>query len=279
LMKSDDPAGRYEQWIQTVHQLPGHLKDWNLINVDDEVQLTELWKSLTYNKAAIDYFLNHFVFSRHAKQFKVKIQASGWDIPLMALGKNNLAKPTKPLTTGFSGTNDNRTMLPLTIKQEDLPALSHTNAEVLACLLNPRNRGYMLAADARGRRLSEEGFLQAMKAKQIRILIDAGAHILEMDNYTLAKTWLRVDHEAKVALFFDPNNRPMILYRTNKFIPLVASPFAEDLSECLVYIDEAHTRGTDLKLPPESRGAVTLGLGQTKDHTVQGKYQISNLIW
>jgi hypothetical protein len=38
-----------------------------------------------------------------------------------------------------------------------------------------------------------------------------------------------------------------------------------------VYIDEAHTRGTDLKLPVNARGAVTLGLGQTKDQTVQGK--------
>jgi hypothetical protein len=57
----------------------------------------------------------------------------------------------------------------------------------------------------------------------------------------------------------------------------LASTFADDLSECLVYLDEAHTRGTDLKLPPRAVGALTLGLGQTKDHTVQGWFSI--IVW
>lgn len=58
-------------------------------------------------------------------------------------------------------------------------------------------------------------------------------------------------------------------------MPLLASPFASDLKDCLVYIDEAHTRGTDLKLPLSAKGALTLGLGQTKDHTVQGEFNVS----
>src|SRR5277367_4537443 len=49
-------------------------------------------------------------------------------------------------------------------------------------------------------------------------------------------------------------------------------PFADNLGDCLVYLDEAHTRGTDLKMPTHARGALTLSLGQTKDHTVQGLY-------
>jgi hypothetical protein len=50
----------------------------------------------------------------------------------------------------------------------------------------------------------------------------------------------------------------------------LASPYADDLSKCLVYLDEAHTRGTDLKFPLNARGALTVGQGQSKDHTVQG---------
>jgi hypothetical protein len=46
-------------------------------------------------------------------------------------------------------------------------------------------------------------------------------------------------------------------------IPLLASPFAYNLDKCLVYLDEAYTRA-------DARGALTLGLDQTKDHTVQG---------
>lgn len=53
-------------------------------------------------------------------------------------------------------------------------------------------------------------------------------------------------------------------------MPLLTTPFADDLADCLVYLDEAHTRGTDLKLPASAKVALTLGLNQTKDHTVQG---------
>lgn len=65
-----------------------------------------------------------------------------------------------------------------------------------------------------------------------------------------------------------------VLYRgvKNKKVPLVATPFADDLGECLVFLDEAHCRGTDLKLPRNARGTLTLALGQTKDQTVQGQY-------
>lgn len=180
------------------------------------------------------------------------------------------AKNLKPLTTGFSGTNDNRTLLPLTIQQHDLPGLSHTNAEVLSYLLQPRNRTYVTALDKSGRRISEKTLLHRLCDRGIRMLLDAGAQILEMNNITLARTWLRVDFSAKAAVFFNEENKPKVLYRNDRTVPLLASPFADDLTDYLVYLDEAHTRGTDLKMPPKDIGALTLGLSQTKDHTVQG---------
>ncbi|KAL1638643.1 hypothetical protein SLS58_008761 [Diplodia intermedia] len=271
VVKSDDPSSEYGRWMHSGPDIPGSLREWNVINVDDESQLHELWQHLQHSIIVANYYLNHFVFPVHAKQFKIKLQSSGWDIPLMAVttSPDGKAPSHKPLTTGFSGTNDNRTLLPLTIRQHDLAGLSHTNAEVITYLLQQRNRRYFLAADQRGRRLPETEFLRKLLSLRIRILIDAGAQILEMDNLTLAKSWLRVDKEAKAALFFS-DNRPFILSRNGSQIPLLASPFAEDLSGCLVYLDEAHTRGTDLKMPVNAKGALTLGLGQTKDHTVQG---------
>ena len=164
-------------------------------------------------------------------------------------------------------------MLPLTVKQQDLPVLSHTNAEVLTYLLEKRNRLFVQAAND-GRHISEFQLLQKIRGLRIQILIDAGAQILEMDNLTLVKTWLGIAPEAKAAVFFDSKGAPLVVYRNNyaNQIPLAASTFADNLSECLVYIDEAHTRGTDLKLPVAACGALTLGLGQTKDHTVQGMH-------
>lgn len=43
------------------------------------------------------------------------------------------------------------------------------------------------------------------------------------------------------------------------------------------FLDEAHTRGTDLKMGIQARGALTLGIGQTKDHTVQAALRLRQL--
>lgn len=51
------------------------------------------------------------------------------------------------------------------------------------------------------------------------------------------------------------------------------SSFSSRLDECLVFLDEAHTRGTNLVLPKDYRAAVTLGAGVTKDKLVQGESQ------
>jgi hypothetical protein len=58
--------------------------------------------------------------------------------------------------------------------------------------------------------------------------------------------------------------------RAGRTEPLQTSPFAQQLDVCLVYLDEAHTRGTDLKLPRNYRAAVTLGSGLVKDKLTQG---------
>lgn len=63
------------------------------------------------------------------KEFPHKLSASGWDIG------NCKVLPT----TGFSGTNDSREVLPLFVEQIDLPAQKHTNALVLDYLLRDEN--------------------------------------------------------------------------------------------------------------------------------------------
>ena len=140
------------------------------------------------------------------------------------------------LTVGFSGTNDNRTLLPLNVVQTDLPGLSHTNAEVLTYLLQTRNRKYFRASDLRGRRLSERALLHKLKEQTIRMLLDAGAQILELDNISLAKTWLEVDIDAEAAVYFGEDERARVVYRDGKSQPLAASPFNDNLGACVVYL-------------------------------------------
>lgn len=66
----------------------------------------------------------------HARQFAINLQASGWDI-LVTPQLDARGETPRVGTTDFSGTNDNKTMLPLNIRQDDLPGLRQTNAEVL----------------------------------------------------------------------------------------------------------------------------------------------------
>lgn len=69
ILKADDPSSEYERWIQSVSSLPGPLREWNIINVDDEIQMLEIWKHFRHSVVVIDHFLNHSVFPRHSKQF------------------------------------------------------------------------------------------------------------------------------------------------------------------------------------------------------------------
>lgn len=289
VLRSDNPSSEYDRLMESAKSIPNSLRSWNAINLDDEFQTQELWRHLRYSMVVIDYYLNNFVFPRHAKQFQRKLQASGWDIPLFSTSSAHVvsrtdgppaqkfgeakSSPKNSLTTGFSGTNDNRTMLPLSIHQADLAGLSHTNAEVLTYLLQPRNRNYVKCATMQGKRLSERDFLRILSERKIRMLIDAGAQILEMTNLELVQAWLLEDTQAPAAVYFDKFDKPWVTHRDGRLQPLFASPFADNLGECLVYLDEAHTRGTDLKMPTWTVGALTLGPGQTKDHTVQGKSQ------
>ncbi|KUI56442.1 hypothetical protein VP1G_03790 [Cytospora mali] len=270
VLKSDDPAAEFDRWTNGCDSLPASLRTWSVINIDDSSQIDELWAHLRFDRDVLNHYMNNFVFPVHAKQSTVKLSASAWDIP--GFPKPHKANLPGARTSGFSGTKDNEMLLPMTIRQDDLPSLVHTNAEVLSSLLQQRNRRYCLAARA-SQRMTEEQLLEALSVKGIKVLIDAGAYILESSNAALAKKWLEVDSSPKAAVYFEQDNRAWVLYRggKEKRAPLVTTPFANNLSECLVFLDEAHCRGTDLKLPPGAQGAVTLALGQTKDHTVQGK--------
>lgn len=264
VLQSDDPAAHYERWISMCTEDMPH---WNTVNTDDDGQMETMWQSLRYSRIVINDYMNYFVFPAHARQFEMKLQACSWDIPLVS---NGYAR-----TTGFSGTNDNQMMLPLTIRQHDLKDLQHTSAEVLSYMLQPRNNIFRETTHfIRGQisRMTERAFLEALLQDGIRVLIDAGAYILENDNRSLVQEWLKVDTFAKAAVYFGADNRAWVHYRgeAKSDVPLLATPFVDDLSECVVFIDECHCRGVDLKLPVNARGGLTLALKQTKDFTIQG---------
>ncbi|KAI1274441.1 hypothetical protein F5Y07DRAFT_410255 [Xylaria sp. FL0933] len=274
VLQSNDPAAQYECFASTCTKLPVSLRHWSVINTEDKSQMERLWHCLRKNRIAINHYLNHFVFPAHARQFEVKLQACSWDVPICLDKQKHLTR-----TSGFSGTNDNRLLLPLTISQRDLPELQHTSAEVLSYLLQGRNRQFRTIVHSNTKRSKERCFLDDLKANGISVLIDAGAYISEMGNAELAQTWLQADSEAKAVVYFRNDNRAWVHYKSNtkEDVPLLATPFAEDLTGCNVFLDEGHTRGVDLRLPANARGALTLALKLTKDHTVQAAMRLRQL--
>ncbi|TLD22632.1 hypothetical protein E2P81_ATG07825 [Venturia nashicola] len=272
IAKHDNPGRAYEQMIQSSSNLIDALRDYDAINTDDPYQVSEIHRAIAFDTTAVDFYLNTYVFPRHAKQFSTRLQASGWDLPT-----TSITNPKARLTTGFSGTNDTRDSLPLGISQHDLPSLVHTSAEVLSYFLQPRNRRYEVLRDINGRRLPEIGMLRKLNQLSIRVLIDTGATILEMSNSEVARNWLDIDTEANAAVYFDSQNRAIVLFRQGKSEQLAATPFAEDLTDLIVYIDHSHSRGIDMKLPANARAAVTLGVSLQKDALVQGAMRCRQL--
>ncbi|KAI8930920.1 hypothetical protein NX059_011935 [Plenodomus lindquistii] len=282
LTKTDEPSIEYEKWFPKGFDIPRELEDFTAINAEDTRQLQDLYSQVRSNAFLVDFYLNNFVFPKYAKTFKLKLQASGWNLfPSLSIQDQGCR------VTGFSGTNDSRHQLPMLIQQADLPQLAHTNAEVLFYLLQARNSLYVRMAHASsGKRWTELDLLDRLAnppsyglvnqfAGRIRILIDAGAQILEHSNENFAKAWLVRDTDAVAAVFFDDEHRAWALSRVgHKRTPLLASPFADNLELCVVYLDEAHCRGTDLKLPVDARAALTLGQNLTKDAMVQASMRL-----
>ncbi|RMZ68305.1 very large low complexity [Pyrenophora seminiperda CCB06] len=268
LEKSDQADTEYRIWIRSARALPEAFHYLTGVNIKDRYQCTtSLFPLLRYSKGAIDYYLSHLVFPKAMMEFPHKLSASGWDLGTIK------SHPT----TGFSGTNDSRHVLPLSVRYLDSEKQNYTNALVLAYILQDENGTKLLPPYTNADCLLE--MVNAMEPPA-QVILDAGAQILELSNMQVAEKWLRMCNldrtKAKAVVFF--NDEELSVLDPNGRIELLqTSPFAKDLDGCLVYLDQAHTRGTDLKLPKHYRAAVTLGANLTKDSLVQACMRMRKL--
>lgn len=265
LLQTDDPQVIYDGWVKDAPDLSSTFHSITGVNLRNYGQcLREVFPPLRFAKALIDFYLETIVFPKEMKEFPEKLSSSGWDI----------AREKRHPVTGFSGTNDSRYVLPLSINQCDLPAQLSTNASVMECLLRPENSFADAAKFSPTGALSADVLLNMATnlTPPVRVILDVGAQILELKNEEVARAWLvRVnDPSIQAAIFVNVDNDLCVLSRDGREELLLTSPFAKQMDQCLVYLDESHTRGTDLKMPHDYRAIVTLGPGLTKDRLVQG---------
>jgi hypothetical protein len=231
--------------------------------------MTEVFPALRYSKNAVDYYLTHLVFPKQCKQFPQKLSASGWDLG---------ASKTHP-TTGFSGTNDTSHLLPLDMKHLDLPSQNYTNAQVLLYLLQDETSVKHLPPCTNTAISDGEYLLTVVQGLEsdVRVILDCGASILELNNREVAKTWLRMrDSNVEAVVYFE-DEQLSVLDSTGHIESFQTSTYAKQLDLCIVYLDESHTRGTDLKLPRDYRAVVTLGAQLTKDRLTQACMRLRKL--
>lgn len=219
----------------------------------------------------IDFWLSNVVFSQELKMFEKKLMCTAWDL---------CSDQYKHCVTGFSGTNDTKHILPLTIGQNDLKKLEDTNDEMRKVLENERNQPYKnLPANVSGRQILTE-----LVEHDIPVLLDSGALMLELNNKEVAKTWLKLAKKRQelaskydAAVYFDEKDTLQTIDHNGIVTEFDYSVYKENLAKCLVYLDDAHTRGTDLKFPPQWKACVTLAGDITRDKTVQSCMRMRQL--
>ncbi|KAF8546980.1 hypothetical protein OG21DRAFT_1607573 [Imleria badia] len=275
LFEQDDPSTEYERWLDgwASQLVPAFLRNLSGVNIRSPEQWNKvIFPLFTRNQAAIDYYLSRVVFPKYAKEFPWKILGSSWDI----------AERRHHLISGFSGTNDAQYLLPTSIVQHD-PAHLHqtgTNARVLAYLLRPENNSYTQTMHESGERWATLEFLKVIVSQkpEVSVLLDVGAQILDVSNRELAKAWLDLSRpDIAGAIYFSEDDELVVLARNGTVQPLSSSPLVQKLNRCVAYLDDAHTRGTDIKFPSGSRAAVILGPNVTKDRLVQGCMRMRKL--
>ncbi|KAG1796950.1 uncharacterized protein HD556DRAFT_1441127 [Suillus plorans] len=270
LLKQDNPVLEYETWIEglSLDSLPENLRHLSGINMESTEQFTTCLVPLFgRNKAVVDFFLSRITFPQEAKEFPKKLSCSAWDLA----ERKSSGLPT----TGFSGTNDFRYLLPTNITQHDLAHQRGTNAKVLNYLLQEENDFFDSLAAGRG----AEELLNAItkESPEIRVLLDVGAQVLDLENDEVAMMWLDINKNAQAAIYFDKHDELVVHTRDHVIESFCASSFAQKLDQCVLYLDDEHTRGTDVKLPRGFRAAVTLGPKVTKDRLVQGCMRMRKL--
>jgi hypothetical protein len=267
LERNDQAEDEYLHWTRAVPSLPLPFRKLAGINLHDPEAFSTIFRHLRVVKNVIDFYLAKIVFPREMKEFPQKLSASGWD----------LGEVKSHPTTGFSGTNDLHPLLPLEVHYLDMESQRHTNALVMNRILRPCNGVERLTTTKDAHVSVADQILVLLKSTDwtIRVVLDVGAQVLEYANLHFVQRWLSLIPEGtgiEPGVYFDGEDNICVVEKGGYIEKLQYSCYFEKLDLCVVFMDEAHTRGTDLKLSADYKAAVILGPQLTKDKLVQGEY-------
>ena len=266
--------------VGAVHE---SIRELSGVNRKDSSQMVKyVYPFLCHHMGAVNFYLNHVIFPSECKVFDQKLVGNAWTLAPPRHESDMTTSEFVPpvfsanVMTGFSGTNDTRLLLPESVEQKDLKSLKHTNAHVCKLLLQEENNAFFkLPVPCSGKTV-----IDMLKGcgKTVNTFIDAGALVLDLTNEEFVRSWLEGRKEMRAAVYFDTKNQIYVYdHKAGTSCKLELSSFSNNLSDCLVYLDHSHTRGTDLPMVDGTRAAVTIGKGLKRDDLVQACMRMRRL--
>ena len=73
--------------------------------------------------------------------------------------------------------------------------------------------------------------------------------MLDMTNQELVHHWLLLRPDIEAGIFFDNADKLLVLNQDGGVEPLYSSSFFQQLHLCIIYLNDAHAWGADLRLP------------------------------
>ena len=264
-------ASMYQEWIHHIRNgiPPQQLSKFNNIktlDVENKIQFEVLYQYMHRSIDVVCFWMNTRLFPSKTFQFPEKRASSAW----------NLATKS---TVGFSGTDDNRFLIPLEVKQipQASKELQATNGYMIDCIVQC-SRAVRVLVEKDGvplwKIVLEECFLLESNA-----LIDVGglmAGSSKEDVLHFITTSINTQ-EFMGFVFFDTSLESWTVYEFDSRIALPLHNSSLTETECFVYFDESRCRGSDLKLGDGASAVVTLAAGLTKDKFLQGAARMRKL--
>ncbi|GLI61980.1 hypothetical protein VaNZ11_004546, partial [Volvox africanus] len=254
----------------------GKFDEVDKVDTSNRQQMELMYRYLSHNMAVVDFWLNYRVYPTEMRQYTQRLASSAW----------NLADNGRAQVVGFSGTNDNHRLLPLQVRQADIPdsALRATNGKMLSVILK-HTLGFntLLPEDcSRGGRPLWQVLLDTALKERMHALLDCGALLAGASNRQASEYLCqRLAEQGAAAPFqgvtyFDEDKRNWTVSDLcGRRLPRHLSPIAE--RDTFVIYDDAHCRGADLQLQLSAVGMLTLGPGSCKDKVMQAAGRLRQL--
>ncbi|CAJ1961699.1 unnamed protein product [Cylindrotheca closterium] len=259
----------YDTWIEKVRlDIPTNELDrfdtYGKVDTSNHAQFELMHHRLNRCMEVVFFWLNEVVFPVETMQYPQRRISSAWNLADTDHVKQII---------GFSGTDDNRFLLPYQVKQIQHAdkELCATNGKMIDLVLSCTQKVHQVVM---GNSAIWEIILDDCFQLKVQALIDTGGLMAGSKRDSVVRhVAMKLKNERCVFKGFvyystDKERWEVFEIATGRTQSITRSTLSA--CDCFVYFDESRCRGTDFKLLRDSSALVTLDKRLTKDKFLQG---------